>query len=153
GQPAPGGGNFTTDFEPSAINDSGTVAFTADTKTNADEGVFIDQGGSISQLIRAGLPTPGGSTFALGESELGRLALNDGGDVGAGFGLKPPNLTGLPGGIYRYSHQSGVLSAVLEPGTPAPGGGTFEGTLYNIGLNNRGDMVFPGLATGSAIGT
>jgi hypothetical protein len=151
GQPAPGGGNFTTDFEPSAINNAGAVAFTGDVDTSGDEGVFFARGGTISQLIRAGLPAPGGFTF--GPGELGRLGLNDGGDVAASFSLNPfdPNMPGVPGGVFRSSHTNNALSAVLVPGIPAPGGGTFAGTYFNDGINNRGDIVYPGLATGSAI--
>jgi hypothetical protein len=154
GAPAPGGGSFTTDFEPSAINASGEVAFTADVDTNGDEGVFVARNGTISQVLRAGLAAPGGSTF--GPFELGRLGLNDGGDVAASFTLNPfdPNVPfGLNGGVFRFSHSSHALSGVELPGTQAPGGGTFKGTYVNNGINNRADIVYPGLATGSAIGT
>jgi hypothetical protein len=87
--------------------------------------------------------------------ELGRLGLSDGGDVAIGFTLDPFDSTvpGLPGAVFRFSHSTNALSAVAVPGTPAPGGGTFAGSYFNVGMNNRGDIVFPGLATGSAIGT
>ena len=45
GQPAPGGGTFVNDFEPSAINSSGALGFTADVSTGG-EGVFIAKGGT-----------------------------------------------------------------------------------------------------------
>jgi hypothetical protein len=53
--------------------------------------------------------------------------------------------------VFRFSHTTNVLSPVLLPGVAAPGGGTFAGTFFNDGINNRGDIVYPGLATGSAI--
>jgi hypothetical protein len=154
GDPAPGGGTFVNDFEPSAINSQGELAFTADVSTGG-EGVFTTKNGQITQLTRSGLPGPGGVTMG-SAGELGRLGLSDGGDVAIGFTLEPfdPTLPpGLPGGVFRFSHSTNALSAVALPGTPAPGGGTFVGSYYNVGMNNRGDIVFPGLATGSAIGT
>jgi hypothetical protein len=152
GDPAPGGGSFMNDFEPSAINDSGQVAFTADLDPAGDEGVFVADGGQISQLVRAGLPGPSGVTF--GPFELGRLGQNDGGDVALSFFLQPfdPTLpTGVNGGVFRFSHATSALTGVEIPGTPAPGGGTFAGTYFNLGMNNQGDIVFPGLATGTAV--
>src|ERR1043165_5307806 len=44
GDPAPGGGQFTFDFEPSAINERADVAFTADVTTGG-EGVFVARHG------------------------------------------------------------------------------------------------------------
>jgi hypothetical protein len=152
GNAAPGGGNFVNDFEPSAINESGQVAFTADIDASGDEGVFVARGGQISQLVRAGLSGPGGVTFATGE--LGRLGQNDGGDVALGSLLQPfdPTLPlGINAGVFRFSHATNALTGVEIPGTAAPGGGTFKGTYFNLGMNNQGDIVFPGLATGTAV--
>jgi hypothetical protein len=149
GDPAPGGGSFTFDFEPSAINNSGEVAFTADVTTGG-EGVFEGRSGALSQVTRSGLPAPGGVT--IGAGELGRLGLNAGGDVAAPFLLDPfTPPVGLNSGLFRLSHNSGALSAVVVPGTPAPGGGTFQGVFFNTSMNNRGQIVFPGLATGTDI--
>jgi hypothetical protein len=152
GAPAPGGGNFTFDFEPSAINNSGQVAFTADVDASGDEGVFVARGGQISQVVRTGLPGPDGVTF--GPGELGRLGQNNAGDVALGFLLQPfdPNLAfGINAGVFRLSHATNALTGVEIPGTAAPGGGTFAGTYFNMGMNDRGDIVFPGLASGTAV--
>jgi hypothetical protein len=152
GNPAPGGGNFTFDFEPSAINNSGQVPFTADIDANGDEGVFVASAGHISQLVRAGLPGPNGVTF--GPGELGRLGQDASGDVALGFLLQPfdPSLPfGLNAGVFRFSRATNALTGVEIPGTPAPGGGTFKGTYFNQGMNGQGDIVFPGLATGTAV--
>jgi hypothetical protein len=85
--------------------------------------------------------------------ELGRLGLNDGGDVALQFLLTPPgSLEGLNAGLYRFSHASGALSAVAIPGTPMPGAGALEGLWFDIvGMNNRGDITFTGLADGTDI--
>ena len=152
GNPAPGGAIFSFDFEPSAINNIGQVPFTADIDTSGDEGVFVASAGHLSQLVRAGLHGPSGVTF--GPGELGRLGLDSGGDVGLGFLLQPfdPNLPlGLNAGVFRSSQATKALTGVEIPGAPAPGGGTFQGTFFNLGMNNQGDLVFPGLATGTAV--
>src|SRR2546421_5205265 len=72
--PAPSGGNFTFDFEPSAINNRGEVGFTADVTTGG-EGVFVGLGGQLTPIMRSGQPAPGGGT--LGPTELGRLGVNE----------------------------------------------------------------------------
>ena len=62
---------------------------------------------------------------------------------------------GVNAGVYRYSHSTKTVIPVVVPGvTPAPGGGTFAGTSYGFGLtnlNNRGDLVFPGIVPGADI--
>ncbi len=150
GNPAPGGGIFTFDFEPSAINNRGEVAFTADVTTGG-EGVFVGLRKQLSQILRSGQPAPGGGTF--GFTELGRLGLNEGGDVAIPFALEPFDFTpsGFNSGLFRFSHSHQTLSAVVLPGTPAPGGGTFTGVYFNTSLNNRGDIVFSGIVTGADI--
>jgi hypothetical protein len=150
GASAPGGGTFVNDFEPSAINGSGELGFTADVSTGG-EGVFVARNGTITQVMRSHTPAPGG--VRLGPGELGRIGLNDEGDLATGFLLHPfnPNATsGLNEGVFRWSHNGG-LSAVALPGQAMPGGGTFEGTYVNYGINNRGDVIYQGLATGSAV--
>src|SRR5205823_13327801 len=88
--PAPGGGNFTFDFEPSAINNRGEVGFTADVTTGG-EGVFVGLPGELAQIMRSGQPAPGG--VVLGPTALGRLGVNEGGDLAIPFPLNP--FTGL----------------------------------------------------------
>jgi hypothetical protein len=148
--PAPGGGNFTFDFEPYAINNRGEVAFTAD--VTEGEGVFVGLGGQLRQIVRSGQPAPGGGTF--GPTEFGRLGINDGGDIAIPFSLEPFDLSFPPAlntGIFRFSHSNQTLSAVAVPGTPVPGGEHLEGVFYNTAINNRGDIVFSGIVTGGDI--
>ncbi len=145
GEPAPGGGNFTFDFEPWCINNRGEVAFAADLTTGG-EGVFLGRKGQLSQITRSGLPAPGGGTFGF-FGVAGHTALNEEGDVAFAFNLDPPTLpAGVNFGLYRYSHVNGTLSALMVPGvTPAPGGGTFQGAYIHTSMNNRGDVVFAGI--------
>jgi hypothetical protein len=147
--PAPGGGNFTFDFEPSAINNRDEVPFTVDLTTGG-EGVFVGLRGQFTQIMRSGQPAPGGGTF--GFSELGRLGINEGGDIAIPFTLDTPNPAlplGLQSGLYRFSHAHQSLSAVVVPGDSAPGGGTFAGVYFNTAINNRGDIVFSGIVPGA----
>ena len=94
---------------------------------------------------------PGGGTFDV--LLQGQTSLNDEGDGAYSFTLSPLGtpvtvvgftLGFLNSGIFRYSHESGKVTPVVIPGTPAPGGGTFPGVGFNAELNNRGDLVFSG---------
>jgi len=145
GSLAPGGGEFTFDFEPSAVNNSGQVAFTADLTTGG-EGIFLARRDEISEIMRPGDPAPGGGIFD--SVELGRIGLNQGGDLSFAFTLDPlTSPIGLNAGVYRFSHSTQSLSKVMMPDDPAPGGGTFKGAYFNTSINNRGDIVFSGFVT------
>lgn len=145
GDSAAGNGTFQNDFEPGGLNNRGDMAFGAD--VGVGEGVFLlPHKGQIIDLGRSGETAPGGGTFAFGF--LGPVALNDEGDVAFSFLLEPPdNPFGLNASTYRDPHEKkGTTTAVFEPGTtPAPGGGTFQGTVFSPSINNRGDIVFPGI--------
>jgi hypothetical protein len=147
GQPAPGGGNFTNDFEPSALNDRGDAAFTADLTTGG-EGVFLSSKGGLTPVVRAGDAAPGGGTFA--EFELGRLGLNNSDNVAVPFTLDPlASPAGLNSGLFRL--VDGTLTAAARPGDPAPGGGTFGGVFFHTSLNDDGNTVFTGIVSGADI--
>jgi hypothetical protein len=151
GDAAPGGGTFNNDFEPSAINNRGDFAFTADLIMPGQEGVFLNQGGTLIQLARFGLSAPGGGTFASGE--LGNIGFNEEGDAAFGFTLEPLNYffssdgfgEGANGGIYRYSHTTQEITPIAFTGSPAPGGGAFAGVGFDINMNSRGTMAFIGM--------
>jgi hypothetical protein len=149
GDPAPGGGNFTFDFEPWSINNRSEVAFAADLTTGG-EGVFLARKGQISEIMRSGQPAPGGGTF--GALVWGHTDLNGKGDVAFAFALDPFTFPlGMNSGIYRFTHATGTLSAVMVPGvTPAPGGGTFQGAFLHASINNRGDIAFAGIVPTTA---
>ena len=126
GDSTPGGGTFVNDFEPSSIQNNGDIAFVADVSTGG-EGVFLVRNGHISQLARSGNPAPGGGMFMFSAGgELGRVGFNQSGDAVFGFTLDPLSFPlGLNSGIYRFSRNNQVLSALVIPNaTPAPGGGT-----------------------------
>jgi hypothetical protein len=151
GDPAPGGGTFVVDFEPSAINNRGEFAFTADVVTPGDEGIFLSQPGPLTQLVRFGQPAPGGGAFDA--TEMGNIGLNDAGDIAFAFSLQPLTYffyeggyaIGALGGIYRQSHSAHGIAPVALPGDGVPGGGTFVGMSWDLSLNNHGSIAFSGV--------
>ncbi len=157
GDPAPGGGAFTNDFEPSALNNRGELAFTADLagpghQGQFEEGLFLADGGSVQQIVRHGQSAPGGGTFSVGE--LGPVGLNDAGDVAFAFSLEPFDFS-VPyhGGVYRWSGVSKTLSPVMIPNVTAdPSGGVFVGVDFSVSLNNQGALVFTGYVTNTPAG-
>ena len=157
GSAAPGGGAFVNDFEPSALNNRGQLAFTADLAVSGDqgefhEGLFLTDGGSIQQIVRHGDSAPGGGTFSVGQ--LGSAGLNDAGDLAFAFTLDPFDFsTPLHGGVFRWSGESRTLSAVMIPNvTPDPSGGVFVGVDFDVSLNNQGALTFAAYVTNTPIG-
>ncbi len=147
GDPTPGGGAFSADFEPTRLNNRGQLAFTAEPAVAGNEGVFIADDAGLTEVMRWGDAAPGGGTFAAGE--LGDLGLNDRGDVALTFQLEPAQFDPfIHGGVYYYSARRGLLFPVLIPGvTPAPDGGTLLGSGFNVTLNNRGTLSFTAFAS------
>ena len=97
----------------------------------------------------AGQAAPGGGVFF---SDLGRVGLNQSGDVVFAFALDPFTFPiGLNSGVYRFPHSIQTLTALLKPDDTAPGGGTFKGTFFNTSVNNDGVSVFSGIVTGADI--
>jgi hypothetical protein len=138
---SPAGCNCTlvNDFEPSGIQNGGDVVFTADVAAGG-ESVFLVQKGQIFQIAHSDI------------GELGRIGFNQNGDAVAGLLLNPFTLPiGVNGAVYRFSRQQGLTPVLIPNVTAAPGGGTFAGTFFNMGLNNSGVAVFPGLITGADI--
>ncbi len=152
GSAAPGGGAFADDFEPTALNNHGQLAFTAEPDELGKEGVFLAGGGTVQQIVRFGQSAPGGGTFSI--YDLGNIGLNDAGDAACAFTLAPLDF-GPPmnAGLYRWSHSSGTLSAAVVPNvTPDPNGGVLAGINFSVSLNNRGDVAFTGYVTNTPVG-
>jgi hypothetical protein len=156
GDPAPGPGVpaiLINDFEPQALNNRGDVLFAADLSGLGDpvsglpgEGVFLRSNeGPVTRLVGATEPAPGGGTFGLGV--FSPSSLNDQGDAAISFMLSPLMFPfGVNAGTFRYSHSTKTVTAVVRPlVTPAPGGGTFRGTVFFPHLNSRGDLLFDGI--------
>jgi hypothetical protein len=146
--PAPGGGMFTNDFEPYAINASGSIAFVADLDTGG-EGVFAGPQSQISAIARPG-QTVGG--VLLDDFALGHTALNNAGSGAFVYILNPFTTPfGLNAGLFRFSLLNPAPTAVVVPGVTKPpphAGDVFTGVYFNTSLNNQGDLVFNGVAAG-----
>ena len=108
---------FAADFEETSVNPCAPGNF----QFSNGEGAFLWSKGQLSQITRTGLPAPGGGTLTFGV--YGFSSINDPGDVAFVFGLEPsmpPELEGFPkAGLYRYSHVTQTLSAVVVPGVSA----------------------------------
>jgi hypothetical protein len=145
GDPTPGGDTYLDVFESNVINNRGDVLFQTNVTANIEQALFLMRKGETSQLVRFGEPAPGGGTF--GSGVLSPTTLNDKGDAAFVFLLDPFTFPlGVNAGVYHFSAASGSVTPVVIPGvTPAPGGGVFAGSSFGVSLNNRGQLVFPGL--------
>jgi hypothetical protein len=141
GDPAPGGGIFTNRFKASALNNRGQLAFISEPEAAGQQGIYVADRDSITEIIRFGEAAPGGGVF--GDFSTGDIALNDPGDLAFGFELEEGE------NVYRWSHQHGTLSALIIPNaTPVPdGSGLFVGGYGYPSINNRGDIAFLGNVT------
>ena len=153
--PKPGAAGFLiNDFEPNGLNNKGEVLFGADLGTTTDPESFIGEGiylrntqGQATRLAGSTDKAPGGATYDIGF--FGPTSLNDQGDAAFGFILSPFTLPyGVNGGLFRYSHSTNTVTAVVQPFvTPAPTttGGVFQGTIFGYTLVNNGNLLFDGI--------
>ena len=158
GQAAPDGNGTFASFSPyTALNESGQAGLWAELTgtsggTSDNEGIFRGDGGTLTQIARAGQTAPDANgTF----SSFGNPSLN-----AAGQTAFWAELTGTSGGgsdnqgIFRG--DGGVLIQIARKGQAAPdGNGTLSGfsTFSGIALNNTGQAAFLAYLTGTAGGT
>ena len=138
-----GGNPFLSYFEPAAVNSRGDVLFAPDLATGG-EGVYLWRRGLMTAIAEGGQPLPGGGTMGY---TLSPVAMNDSGQIafiatrdGTDF---PPSPLGINAGVYRYDPLRGV-TAVMVPG------GEFLGAYFRAGINNLGNIVFPGMICADA---
>ena len=132
GEPAPGGGTFSSFSSPS-INHDGQVVFTAFLSTGG-RGVFLASGGTITKIIATGDVFPDGSVFFFPN---GNPSINDAGDVafsGSANGFV------VDSGLYLYS--GGHLSVVVPEFTPIPSLGGALLLPQDASINNAGQIAF-----------
>ncbi len=141
GQTAPGGGQYGY-IDRVVLNDAGQLAFESELTGiggTDPSGVYREDGGTITELIRTGAASPDGNGTI---SSVVFPAFND-----AGQAALKVLLTGTTGGSDDDSAllvTDGVTtSLVAREGQAAPDG---DGTFVNInppkGLNNAGQIVF-----------
>lgn len=94
-------------------------------------------GYSFTPLATLGTLAPGGGQFIF---DFEPWAINDAGQVA--FAADYAETALLPTEAV-YVWQSGHVAKIVQPGDPAPGGGTFDGpVLGDTALNSAGDMAF-----------
>lgn len=154
GDKTPSGLFHINDYEPGGLNNNADATYGTDLgtspnpATNFGEGAFLRLAKGVElELALANGSAPGGGTFSTGLGILSPAAINDLGNAAFGFALSPPGSPiGVNSGVYRYSQDTGKVTAVVVPGvTPAPAGGTFKGVGFGASLNNRDDLVFSGI--------
>jgi hypothetical protein len=153
GNPAPGGGILGFGVQPSpSLSEPGNVAmsfFLAPFLRPAgrNSGVYRwSKSGTQAVVVPGVTSAPTGGTF-VGSSEL--AAINNAGAVAfSGMISTPQGISGTLGiGVFVAS-PAGSISTVAAPGTPAPGGGTFD-FATEPAMNNAGDIVFTGHVAGT----
>jgi hypothetical protein len=139
---------FSDYFQIGGLNNRSDVAFVTNLP-RPDDGSFRDSAllardGQFSLLARTGEADPAGGVF--GGGVFAPVSLNDRGDVAFAFDLEPFAFpVEVNAGLYRYSQGESGPTAVVVPGTPAPGGGTFPGVGFGPHINARGDIAFSGV--------
>ena len=150
GQPVPGttDGTVIRGFDPPTLNNAGQTAFSAGL-TNGTSGSVFSEGSGVLQLVaREGTQAPGAPAESNFVSLTNFPILNDGGSVAFGAGLRTPSPS-LSSGIWK--EESGILSAEILTGTPAPGTVNEFGLLINgiVLLNSAGDIASKFTLTGN----
>ncbi len=129
GDPAPGGGSFTTFFRLS-LNDAGQIAFIGAFTPSGLSALYLSSGPQITELAREGGPAPGGGNFTSFNSP----SLNAGGQVAFQGFLSTGNA-----GIFLSSE--GSLTSIVRPGDPSPEGDAFS-LAFGPAINASGQVAF-----------
>ncbi|HEM46269.1 MAG TPA: hypothetical protein ENO23_04400, partial [Alphaproteobacteria bacterium] len=134
GDPAPGtGGGFTT-FSPPQINDSGAVVFTGSANAFAEQGIWIVDNGSVSNVMLTVTPAPGtGLTFTTTRS---KIKIANGGDAGGYHRLTDYSV--LYDSLWRG--PPGAYAAVTIEDEVDPGG--FVAILDDLMMFDDGSNAF-----------
>lgn len=158
GQAAPGagGGSFSVSFLGLAMGNSGQVGFHSQGLTgtsggtNNNEGLFLGNGTSLSQVVRKGDTAPGGNGTQL--LFFGSPIVNN-----AGQYLFQSQLAGTSGGTLDnqaiYSGTGGTLTQLARKNQAAPGGGTISGFASGLFQNDQGHAVFAATLAGTSGGS
>jgi hypothetical protein len=164
GDPAPGGGTFTTAFG-ALINDSDQVAFVGSLGSGVAGppcGVYRYQGGVLSAVATPGDPMPGGGDFASTTCSDQELGINNAGAIC--FGAQLDTVTNGTPDTGLYCLANGSLRLVARTGTPIQGVGTIaylgdvppaSGSTpdfrYGGPMNNRGQVLLGATMTNGTV--
>jgi hypothetical protein len=139
---------FDAYLQPGAVNNAGEVSF-APGLTTGGESVFLATRSGLAKVAAAGESLPGGLTFGYTLGPIGMTQLGDTAFISTD--LTVPTPLGLDAGVFRTAFGIPVPVPVMLPGqTVAPGGKRFYGAAFNAEINNRGEVVFPGIVCSGA---
>jgi hypothetical protein len=121
-----------------SINNAGDIAFSGQLLGAVEPGIFVTQGGSVTQIIVPGHAAPDGGLFTSGFNP----ALSNSGHVVFGAREQAVNNT-----IFLFSNSQ--LTRVAGPGDLSPGRAKFTFPFTGGGMNKAGmvlfeDVTFPG---------
>ena len=125
GMPTPAGGKFLDASTP-AVNNLGQIVFRGDVALQGISGLFLDSGGSITQLVADGTQAASGDVLFPTSP-----AINDAGTV--------VFLSFTRAGLFVQSN--GAVNRLVAPGDAAPGNDTFL-DIQSCSINQRGDVLF-----------
>jgi hypothetical protein len=119
------------------------------TEFDGGEGAVLAQpDGTFKALFVPGGSAPAGGTF--GTSLANKVALNDSGNVAMSAPLDRGDGEGTE--ILFYDRAADKWSVIMQPGMPAPDGGTFESAVSFCTMNNANDIAFAANVTESSAG-
>ena len=126
GQPAPGGGTFTSFATFYDLNNKGVLIFTAEVDTTG-AGTFQLLNGQLSRVTAPGIAT------------VGAVRINDAGDMAFGDASVP----GRTEAIYLLKAGAGNPTKIAEWGSSTPiAGTTYFDPRGPLALSQNGDVVF-----------
>ncbi len=133
GNPAPGGGNYSSFSATPVINNSGQVAFSANlTGGPATSGIFAGNLGSLQPVALQGNPAPAGGNY----SSFFLPKINASGQVAVSA-----SLTGGSAASGIFAGNVGSLQPVALQGNPAPSGGNYSSLSSTGVMINTSDQV------------
>lgn len=141
-------------FYGAQLNNAGQVAFAA-RDDNAKAGLWIEYNGTVAPVAIEGAPAPGapsGSLFNAFDTDIADFsgvenpgyAFNDAGDIAFIASVDVPTTSGIQTFDGIWAGQPGNLQLIALQGqpTPAQGGQPVFGNLFNLLLNDLGQVVF-----------
>lgn len=143
GQTSPGDGAVFQTFHAPSINDAGEVAFGSSPNRSFNDGIYTSNGTVLRRVARSGDAWPDGvGTLAV----LGDPAINNLGETA----FTVSTGANSPGGVLLA--DAAGLHQVVRRGQLVPGGGaTFSTFETDVALNNAGQVLFEGTASGTGL--
>jgi hypothetical protein len=126
-----------------ALNNADQVTFYSGVKNSgvsSDDGIYLYSSPSVTKIARVDTVPPDGN----GKYQyLGGPAQNGSG-AGAFWARIKNSIGGTTDDDRLYLYAGGGVTKLLQDGTPAPGGGTFDGGGYDLpgAMNDSGQLAF-----------